>query len=68
MPNDRRAPRQAAQRSGEPGKSQPQWPCLLPSIAVAIAPLRNLTSDPGFAGCAGQGGVDPPRSFIHISH
>jgi adenylate cyclase len=27
-------------------KSQQQWGCLLPSIAVAIAPLRNLTSDP----------------------
>ncbi len=23
-----------------------QWPCLLPSIAVAVAPLRNLTGDP----------------------
>jgi DNA-binding SARP family transcriptional activator/TolB-like protein/Tfp pilus assembly protein PilF len=24
----------------------PQWPCLLPSIAVAVAPMRNLTGDP----------------------
>jgi len=28
------------------GKSLPQWPCLLPSISVAVAPLRNLTGDP----------------------
>jgi TolB-like protein/tetratricopeptide (TPR) repeat protein len=27
-------------------KSQQQWPCLLPSVAVGIAPLRDLTSDP----------------------
>lgn len=26
--------------------SLPQWPCLLPSISVAVAPLRNLTGDP----------------------
>jgi TolB-like protein len=34
--------------AGEPelGKSLPQWPCLLPSISVAVAPLRNLTGDP----------------------
>src|SRR5205807_2308451 len=25
----------------------PLWPCLLPSIAVAVAPLRNLTGDSG---------------------
>src|SRR5205085_9745220 len=24
----------------------PRWPCLLPSLAVAVAPLRNLTGDP----------------------
>ena len=46
MPDDGRATRQAAQRSRKPRESQPQWPCLLPSIAVAIAPLRNLTSHP----------------------
>ena len=28
-----------------PGSEKPQWPCLLPSIAVAIAPMRNLTGD-----------------------
>jgi DNA-binding SARP family transcriptional activator/TolB-like protein/tetratricopeptide (TPR) repeat protein len=28
------------------GTDKPQWPCLLPSIAVAVAPLRNLTGDP----------------------
>jgi DNA-binding SARP family transcriptional activator/TolB-like protein len=26
--------------------AKPPWPCLLPSIAVAVAPLRNLTGDP----------------------
>ena len=26
--------------------SRLRWPCLLPSIAVAVAPLRNLTGDP----------------------
>jgi DNA-binding SARP family transcriptional activator/TolB-like protein len=26
--------------------SRLQWPCLLPGIAVAVAPLRNLTGDP----------------------
>jgi DNA-binding SARP family transcriptional activator/TolB-like protein len=39
---------------GGPSRSAPpvadttrmQWPCLLPSIAVAVAPLRNLTGDP----------------------
>src|SRR6202007_56865 len=29
-----------------PGSEKPQWPCLLPSIAVAVAPMRNLTGDP----------------------
>ena len=29
-----------------PGKPLPQWPCLVPSISVAVAPLRNLTGDP----------------------
>jgi len=28
------------------GMGKPQWPCLLPSIAVAVAPMRNLTGDP----------------------
>jgi DNA-binding SARP family transcriptional activator/TolB-like protein len=28
------------------GAAQPRWPCLLPSISVAVAPLRNLTGDP----------------------
>jgi TolB-like protein len=46
MPDHIRAPRQGAERSEEWGKSQPQGPCLLPTIAVGIAPLRNLTSDP----------------------
>src|SRR5215831_9649012 len=25
---------------------KPSWPCLLPNIAVAVAPVRNLTGDP----------------------
>ncbi|HEX4615554.1 MAG TPA: BTAD domain-containing putative transcriptional regulator [Stellaceae bacterium] len=29
-----------------PGSEKPQWPCLLPSIAVAVAPMRNLTGNP----------------------
>jgi len=46
MLDDRRAPGRAAQRSRKPGKSQAQRRWVLPSIAVAIAPLRNLTSRP----------------------
>jgi TolB-like protein len=46
MPDYRVSPRQAAQRSAGLRKSQLQWPCLLPHITVAIAPLRNLTVDP----------------------
>src|SRR5215831_13167742 len=37
---------QGTQRSAETEKSLPQWPCLLPSTAVAVTPLRNLTGDP----------------------
>jgi DNA-binding SARP family transcriptional activator/TolB-like protein len=29
-----------------PGTARLKWPCLLSSIAVAVAPLRNLTGDP----------------------
>jgi DNA-binding SARP family transcriptional activator/TolB-like protein/Tfp pilus assembly protein PilF len=29
-----------------PDSARVQWPCLLPSIPVAVAPLRNLTGDP----------------------
>src|SRR5712671_2043569 len=29
-----------------PGTTRLSWPCLLSSIAVAVAPLRNLTGDP----------------------
>src|SRR5215813_14493652 len=28
-----------------PGKSLPSWPCLLPSVVVGVAPLRNLTGE-----------------------
>jgi DNA-binding SARP family transcriptional activator/tetratricopeptide (TPR) repeat protein len=30
-----------------PAKPRAQWPCLLPSVAVAVTPLRNLTGDQG---------------------
>jgi TolB-like protein len=36
-------------RRAEPpiqGTNKPRWPCELPNIAVAVAPLRNLTGDP----------------------
>jgi tetratricopeptide (TPR) repeat protein len=41
------SPRRGNQRSAEPGprKSLPGWPCLLPSIVVGVAPLRNLTGE-----------------------
>ncbi len=29
-----------------PEPVRPRWPCLLPSIAAAVAPVRNLTGDP----------------------
>lgn len=45
MPDRQGVSRQAAQRSRPRGKLQPQWPCLLPSVVVGIAPLRNLTGD-----------------------
>ncbi len=35
-----------SQERPSPGSRKPQWPCLLPSIAVAVAPMRNLTGDP----------------------
>ena len=40
------SPGRGAQRSGDTEEPLPRWPCLLPSIAVAVAPLRNLTGDP----------------------
>jgi len=45
VPDRRLSPSRGTQQSGEPGKSPPQWPCLPPSIAVAVAPLRNLTGE-----------------------
>jgi TolB-like protein len=39
-----RSPR--SQERPSPGSEKPQWPCLLPNIAVAVAPMRNLTGDP----------------------
>jgi TolB-like protein len=43
----RAAPDRSTQRPQVPtsGTAKVQWPCLLPSIAVAVAPLRNLTGD-----------------------
>jgi DNA-binding SARP family transcriptional activator/TolB-like protein/Tfp pilus assembly protein PilF len=32
--------------ASSPGTTGLAWPCLLPNIAVAVAPLRNLTGDP----------------------
>src|SRR5215471_7321890 len=42
---ERRAP---ARPEGPPSEAAggPRWPCLLPNIAVAVAPVRNLTGDP----------------------
>jgi hypothetical protein len=39
------SPSRGNRRSGElsPERSRPQWPCLLSSIVVGVAPLRNLT-------------------------
>src|SRR5215472_1730615 len=55
-PSDRAAPRGATERApgarGErlaltaAGSARLTWPCLLSSIGVAVAPLRNLTGDP----------------------
>jgi TolB-like protein/Tfp pilus assembly protein PilF len=28
------------------GAAKPHWPCLLPNVVVAVAPIRNLTGDP----------------------
>ena len=42
---ERRGPRQAD--APNQGGAKPRWPCLLPNIAVAVAPVRNLTGDPG---------------------
>jgi TolB-like protein len=43
----RAAPDRNTQRPQLPssGTAKVQWPCLLPSIAVGVAPLRNLTGD-----------------------
>jgi DNA-binding SARP family transcriptional activator/TolB-like protein/Tfp pilus assembly protein PilF len=40
----RRTPVRPGAATSDSGK--PQWPCMLPSISVAVAPLRNLTGDP----------------------
>jgi DNA-binding SARP family transcriptional activator/TolB-like protein len=36
----------AAAANGAVPSSCVQWPCLLPTVGVAVAPLRNLTGDP----------------------
>ena len=52
-PGEMAAPRAAPARAPEvpsapptPGTARLKWPCLLSNIAVAVAPLRNLTGDP----------------------
>jgi DNA-binding SARP family transcriptional activator/TolB-like protein len=53
-PGDGPAPRGASDRAARrephavtaPGSARLTWPCLLSSIGVAVAPLRNLTGDP----------------------
>jgi tetratricopeptide (TPR) repeat protein len=40
------SPRRGTQRSERTRRSLPYWPCLMQSAAVAVTPLRNLTSDP----------------------
>src|SRR5215467_5902654 len=42
---ERRAPARPERPPSE-GAGGPRWPCLLPNIAVAVAPVRNLTGDP----------------------
>jgi len=46
--SDRSPGRRAAPQVDTPiqGMAKPSWPCLLPNIAVAVAPVRNLTGDP----------------------
>jgi len=46
--SDRSGARRTPPRAeGTPqGSTPPRWPCLLPNIAVAVAPVRNLTGDP----------------------
>jgi TolB-like protein/Tfp pilus assembly protein PilF len=46
--SDRSSGRRAAPPVDAPsqGTVKPRWPCLLPNIAVAVAPLRNLTGNP----------------------
>jgi DNA-binding SARP family transcriptional activator/TolB-like protein/Tfp pilus assembly protein PilF len=41
---ERRDPRRPAAPNSGPGAVQ--WPCLLPSLSVGVAPVRNLTGDP----------------------
>src|SRR5438105_3317871 len=45
---DRSPPRPTPQRPDAPPQetTTPRWPCLLPNIGVAVAPVRNLTGDP----------------------
>jgi DNA-binding SARP family transcriptional activator/TolB-like protein/Tfp pilus assembly protein PilF len=45
LPPGGRIPPRLEAPSDAPEK--PLWPCLLPSIAGAVAPVRNLTGDPG---------------------
>lgn len=44
-PVPRAVDRFATQWSGA-ARAKPSWPCVLPSIGVGVAPMRNLTGDP----------------------
>ena len=46
LPQRAAEPRGGPLAAPSPGTAKLKWPCLLSSIAVAVAPLRNLTGDP----------------------
>ncbi len=45
MPENRLSRSWGILRTERSGKSFPQWPCVLPSIAAGVVPFRNLTGD-----------------------
>jgi TolB-like protein/Tfp pilus assembly protein PilF len=57
VPDHPLSPRRGIQLSEEPGKSILRWPCLLPGIAVGVAPLRNLSGD-AVQQCLAEGFTD----------
>jgi TolB-like protein len=73
VPDHPLSPWRGTQRSGEPRKSLLRWPCLLPSVAVAVAPLRNLSGDAeqqgmaeGFTDCLVTGLFRRCRGFSFV--